>query len=340
VGGVLGGSHLVAVMPGIESPSRPGKTSVVSEPLDEHIDFYRLWLGVVKWMKTGRETPERSKLAVEMQKFFILGQLAPRAAFPSVPSRVPKHKLSPPGEEWIEIAVLHWLDRPNRTIRTEVTCQGHVVGREYFIFHEDPLCLEAWGEQPGQRFAGEWLRRVIQVSVDIIVTRAHPDGHDPIATYPNCEDPPDSGLMSVITSGMDAYLNLDRIWIEWLDLLKYPSRGHGVKATKLTIESDTDFTISQVVEGSKAETLGVGENMAQDVFESKRVSASTESQSIYIEQFTNQGETPKRIWVRFHQFPLRVQAWAETPGKRASGEIFAGYMEKMLNAVLADETQG
>jgi len=335
--GPLGGPGLVAVEPGVESACRPGSTSVVSEPLDEHTDFVELWMGVIKWMKKGRDKPHMSKLEVELQKLFILAQLAPRSTYPATPHNIPTHELSPAGQDMVAFHFVHFPERQMKEIRCEVMCSGHCVARQYFLFHDAPLCLEAWAESAGQRYAGELLRQIVSTTLARILARAHPGEIEAPKTFCNIEDPPNSGLMTVLTEPLDRYISFERLWTEWLDLLKYPNtKGGPVKNIRLDVHTERDFTLLQVADGAKAESLWLGENRpGQEVRDLKKVHANIEVRSIYVEHFLEKEDTPRRYWIKFTGGQeLRIQAWAESAGRRHSGEIFAKYVENMLDAVL------
>uniref|UniRef100_A0A7S1QWC1 Uncharacterized protein n=1 Tax=Alexandrium catenella TaxID=2925 RepID=A0A7S1QWC1_ALECA len=334
--GFADGKKIVSVVSSVESPGWQGKLSVVSEPLDEHADFYKLWMGMIKWMKNGRKW---SKLEMELPRFFLVAQLAPRSLFPATPASVPRHELSPQSQDCVAIARMHHLDRQQRNIRVEASTNGHIVEREYYVFHEAPLCVEAWRETPGTRFAGEWLRAVTMATLEIILTRAHPGERDPCWIYPNVEDPPNSGLMSVISDPLDKLIDFERIWIEWLDLLKYPnSKGGPVKDVKLRIMSEMEFTVLQLVDGAQAEKLHISENKPGTVVRDfKKVHYHKEARAIYVEHLLEGAETPKRYWIRFWDKPLRVQSWGETPGKRDAGEEFGAHLERVVNSALTGQ---
>jgi len=322
----------------VESPSQPGGvTSVASEPLDDYTDFYKLWCGSIKWLKKGRKG---SRLEMEMPRFFLVVQLAPRSAFPSCPANVPTHEHSPNGSDCIAVAYMHHLDRQQRKLRIEAVANGFTLGREYYLFHEEPLCVEAWRETGGSRFAGEWWRTVMQGSLDAILDRAHPGKREkPCRIWPNIEDPPNSGLMQTLSDELDEYISFERIWVEWLDMLKYPnSKGGPIKDVKLTILSELEFSILQVVDGDKAyDVCGVENKPGRLVHDFRRVHYHQQARAFYIEHFLDGHEVPRRYWIRFWETPLRVCSWGETSGKRNASEEFAQQVERMVNSALQDE---
>jgi len=333
MGASIGGPRkVVEVVPDVDSEICPGRKSVVSVPLSDYADFTQLWISIVKWMKAGRTEPGKSKMVYSTSGLFIVKQMSKRSAFPRVDPRVP-------GGEDIEIDIITWTNKALKRMRSEVVCHGHVIGREGFYIHEEPLCLEAWGEMPGLRVAGESLCKLIESVMETILQRAKPDvdSQTKIVMHPNIEQPPDSGLFYAVSDPFPEWLTFERVWVEWLDLLKYQPPHEGIKSVKLIVHEEHEFTIKRTVDGRRAAELGAGENRLEDVDDYKRVYATPSSRALFIEHTTNAGETPLRYWITFPADPLHIKTWSERTGARGSGEIFAGYMEAMLNSFLPCE---
>lgn len=140
----------VRFLPDQDSIAEPGKKSVISEPMDEHISYDTLWTSITDW-KSGFEGKEITE--VSENEVFASGE---------------------GGVEPADGATTVTFDKEKGTINRTRTIAGKVQETSYTVVHQDPLRMEVWVEagEEKTRLAGRHIAMYTTVVVEQVISKA------------------------------------------------------------------------------------------------------------------------------------------------------------------------
>merc|ERR1711920_313773 len=112
--------------------------------------------------------------------------------------------------------------------------------------------MGVWGESPGERKHGPVKAAMVKTLLETLVKKVNPQAA-PVKVNHGVESPTVAGLKSVISEAMDDVVTYDKLWKEFVHLLKNPIQEEGgVKESKCSGTSDSEFTRGEVDPGCLA----------------------------------------------------------------------------------------
>jgi hypothetical protein len=303
----------VKVQQGVASPTNAAFKSAVSEPLDQHISYERLWAEMIDLLQYPPSTAENkySPPAVTNDNEFEVKQESKAAG---------------------ESTLRHSINNLAGEVRIETYGKaGRIRDRNWVVLHKNPLRLEVWGESPGERKHGPVKSAMVNTFLETLVKKVNPQAA-PVKVNHGVESPTIAGLKSVISEPMDHVVTYDKFWKEFVHLLKNPiTEEGGVKESKCSGTSDSDFTVSQVISPTPLKETSVYKvNKAQG--------------SIYAETSGPDGRLQEKHWTKIHKEPLVIECWSENQITRRFGparrQPMQGLVDNILKRVAPSEPAG
>ncbi|CAK0867113.1 unnamed protein product [Prorocentrum cordatum] len=303
----------VKVQQGVASPTNAAFKSAVSEPLDTHISYERLWAELIDLLQYPQSTAENKyspPVVIGDNEFEV------------------KQESKASGESTLR----HFINKPVGEVRIE-TCgkAGRVRDRNWVVLHKNPLRMELWGESPGERKHGPGKSAMVQNFLDALVKQANPQAAQ-VKVNHGVESPTIVGLKSVMSEPMDHVATFDKLWKEFVQLLKHPGQYEdGVKESKVSGTSDSEFTVTQVLSPKPLKETSV-----------YKVNKATGS--IYAETSSPDGRLQEKHWTVIHKEPLVIECWSENQIARKFGparrQPMQGLVDNIMKRVAPSEPAG
>uniref|UniRef100_A0A7S3SAX5 Uncharacterized protein n=1 Tax=Strombidinopsis acuminata TaxID=141414 RepID=A0A7S3SAX5_9SPIT len=140
------------VMAEQDSLQGDGQKSVISEPLDEHIDFDSFWEKFLDMVKNPPNAPAKVKVT-DVSKEEFLSEIVVPDSKTTMTTKVKHNKAA--GE-----------------VITETLQDGERVSGSTVLLHRNPLRVETWGvDSEGKRLAGRGTARGLQEYVDTVLAK-------------------------------------------------------------------------------------------------------------------------------------------------------------------------
>jgi hypothetical protein len=302
----------VKVQQGVASPTNAAFKSAVSEPLDQHISYERLWAELIDLLQYPQSTAENkySQPAVIADNEFEVKQE------------------SKAGQSTLR----HFINKPAGEVRIETYGQaGRIRDRNWVVLHKNPLRMELWGESPGERKFGPGKSAMVQNFLDTLVKKANPQAAH-VKVNHGVESPTTAGMKSVMSEPIDHVVTFDKFWKEFVQLLKNPIKDEdGVKESKVSGTSDSEFTVTQVLSPKPLKETSV-----------YKVNKATGS--IYAETSSPDGRLQEKHWTVIHKESLVIECWSENQITRKFGpkrrEPLQGLVNNVMKRVAPSEPAG
>eukprot|EP00408_Alexandrium_pacificum_P058680 CAMPEP_0171162546 /NCGR_PEP_ID=MMETSP0790-20130122/4647_1 /TAXON_ID=2925 /ORGANISM="Alexandrium catenella, Strain OF101" /LENGTH=374 /DNA_ID=CAMNT_0011627151 /DNA_START=13 /DNA_END=1137 /DNA_ORIENTATION=- len=339
----------------VESPSCSGLKSVLSQPLDEYIDYDTLWSGLIKLLKdppkhgllTKTELKEICETEFSTRNFFSVGSFGKLLGF----------------EDFQTVEHVR-VDYAAGDIKSERYDQNdNLVQTTYTKIHREPLRVESWFEVPQVRIAD----RAVSIMAKDSLTRGrqamNPSGSSEgaIVMTPDAESLSGDGQKSAVSDPLDDHFaDLDQLFKGWIAAAKQSpnweeqQKGDLPKVNKFEVKeiSESEFNTITVVDG---DSLDKGFDTLQrvatpvDSLLAFRSTGDRTTISVYIcdrskaeicnQVFNHHGTLVMSVFCRFYEDPLRVEVWVEQAQARRSGRIHCVMVWTFLSKIIQEFKQ-
>jgi len=148
-----------------ESPLQPGTYSVVSDPLDDIVDFEALWAATVDVLRYPEPQEDKDWEKAEVDQISDTEFTVRRVFDPNHP-KVEEVK---PYNTWDKVR----LDKPNGAIVADTfNSEGVLQITTWYVIHRQPVRVECWCEGPPKRKAGSFVKMRLLHMVGIVLERS------------------------------------------------------------------------------------------------------------------------------------------------------------------------
>lgn len=321
----MGNLPAVDVLPDQESPSDPGKHSVLSGPLDEYCDFGSFFDELIPLLKEPLYPLESYVL-----KSLEIKDLGPEAFTLKVIHDGAKLRMYGFGEflkgdgdllrAWQTVR----CSREKRQIEAEHYSEDGSVRETYYTrFLEDPLRIEFWCELPsGERRCGEPMASTLKSFYIMPVLQCLMKRK--VKVRPCVESPGGFGK-SAMSDPLDEYLDFDTCFDAVIEVLKDSVGNKG--DSQISDLSDQEFEML-------VSTPNLGDTDAAPAVMTQHV-RHDRAQGQLVNVASVGGQLLYTSWIVVHHHPLSVEHWTEVDGKRICGRQEAAVLQGFVDGIVA-----
>lgn len=335
------GETLAKAHPNVDSPTQPGLSSVVSDPLDSFCNRETLWTELGLLLRDPLLVAERPVLKeveltengpadVTMRVVLDGKKLKHFKLAESEEDVVAGHtRIQFFREKW-ELVVTEFEPKDGTTVRNWTTAR----------LLEDPLRMECWMvKASGKRSTGEVLagyieRCILQPILLGLKTCS-------VQVHCNVAHPENGGLCVISESLEEFFFDYDALWREMLSTLKHLHTGVAGFLVKLGNEkfselefqdvSDKQFILQQFV--PTPGPLGFPDADSQSVLRLLNFSFDENTGELRVESSLN-GQREEVATYQILREPFRIAYWKEDKNGRSSGRDTGGELRIILRAMI------
>mmetsp|Transcript_24940 Transcript_24940/g.57992 ORF Transcript_24940/g.57992 Transcript_24940/m.57992 type:complete len:336 (+) Transcript_24940:100-1107(+) len=332
----MGNAPAVEVHANADSPSMPGKCSVLTDSLDEYCDYNSFVDELLPLLKEPLYPLESYVLKSHEIKPLDGESFTVKIIHDGVKLKTYGFgKYVKEGQDFLRLWQTVRCDRAKREIiAEEYDDQGDVQAICCTRFLDNPLRVEFWCDMPnGQRKCDEQLASIVKSFYVIPVLKSLMKRK--VVVNLGVESPGGNGK-SAISGPLDDYLDFDGCFDAVLEVLRESVDGKADGT--VTDLSDNEFEMKVT-----APSLGEGDT-------DQEPSGTQLTQLIRYDRTTGEiinvasmgGQLLYTSWITIHERPLRIEHWTEVDGKRICGRQEGTVLQNFVDSVVAksDGTSG
>mmetsp|Transcript_58581 Transcript_58581/g.171434 ORF Transcript_58581/g.171434 Transcript_58581/m.171434 type:complete len:330 (-) Transcript_58581:124-1113(-) len=319
----MGNVPNVEVLPNQESPSAPGKRSVLSGPLDEYCSYDTFFDELIPILKEPLFPLESYVL-----KSIELKDLGPEAFTLKIMHDGAKLKLYGFGDlvkgdgDFLRAWQSVRCSREKREIAAEHLDEAGEVRETYFTrFLKDPLRIEFWCELPnGERTCDEGMASTLRTFYIIPVLKQLM--RRTVSVVHSVESPGGGGK-SAISGPLEEYLDFDSCFDAAIEVLKDTVGDEG----RISELSEREFEM-KVATPKLSDNDGPSGEMTQLVRHDRERGEIVNVASIG-------GQLLYTSWIVVNRDPLVVEHWTEVDSKRIGGRQEGSVLQGFVDSIVA-----
>mmetsp|Transcript_47636 Transcript_47636/g.110356 ORF Transcript_47636/g.110356 Transcript_47636/m.110356 type:complete len:313 (-) Transcript_47636:65-1003(-) len=273
----------VPIRPDTASPSGRDHLSCVIGPLDLYASYDQIWHALVDSFRKDQIVRVDTDTVVKV----------------SVP--LPGTWVGSPEKDVVFILEEYHLDKASGkiygSVYKDVADFDHLAFYRTWQVHRRPLLVEVWANFPGPKHLSAEMRAMYNDNLSIIWRRLDlmTAGRPPLArTSKSLSNP---GELCIVIDNLSSYLTFDRLWDEWIDIVKYPE---GSSSDDVETQTDNEFTVYTKT------PLGPNGEVLSNTLDFRVNKAKGEI-------ITSMGSPPVMTsWTKIHKDPLLIETWAQS----------------------------
>jgi len=250
-------------------------------PLDAHADFDDAWKAILLHLKESHRVRSISDDFIQMTVY------------------CPGQRVGMPEREFVIFQENSYLEKARKRISTDVFTDVddgiNVCFRKIYQIRENPLMLEAWGIYPGPMYLSAEMRTAMCETLQTIWKRLDIVRDRPVPSARTTQSKFRGHELCIMSDPIGEYLDFERLWAEWLDVIKYPA---GSRLDDVETINDSQFNITaKICPGDPGEVVEQQFRFFLDK-RSGRVRAEMGDPVTVM------------MWTVIHRDPLQVEMWA------------------------------